>query len=71
MVLHSVLYTVDCGGLPNPTNGYVLLNRFTAIYTCYIGYAVVGAKSRFCQIDGKWSGSTPLCQGMHVMLELG
>ena len=35
--------------------------RFTARYSCDFGYTLEGGDSRFCQIDGKWSGSPPHC----------
>jgi hypothetical protein len=33
----------------------------TATYTCDPGYEVVGSATRFCQLDGSWSGTAPQC----------
>lgn len=33
-------------------------------YTCDTGYRLVGDRERMCMDDGKWTGSSPTCQGM-------
>lgn len=57
---------VDCGALPNPTNGFVEASSTTldatAIYSCRVGFNMMGSASRTCQADGTWSGTAPQCQ---------
>ena len=53
--------TVECKELADPANGQVSVVRFTARYSCDFGYTLNGDNSRFCQIDGNWSGSHPAC----------
>uniref|UniRef100_A0A4W5K1Q6 C3/C5 convertase n=1 Tax=Hucho hucho TaxID=62062 RepID=A0A4W5K1Q6_9TELE len=38
---------------------YFVNNKTT--YTCYSGYSLRGSASRVCQVNGKWSGGTPIC----------
>ena len=56
---------VDCGNLPDPTNGRVVLSgtifRSTATYQCFSGYTISGTETRTCQDDGEWSGVAPTC----------
>ncbi|XP_072517770.1 complement factor B-like [Salminus brasiliensis] len=55
---------------PNPnvlTNGVV--NPYQVLYhvndmityRCYTDYTLRGSSTRVCQLNGKWSGSTPIC----------
>lgn len=56
---------VDCGNLPNPTNGIVQTGATTlgndATYSCNSGYALTGSATRTCGTDGNWSASAPTC----------
>ncbi|XP_052240158.1 fibropellin-1-like [Dreissena polymorpha] len=57
---------IDCGKLPNPTNGEVKLPATTsegqvASYICFVGYGLAGSKFRTCQSDGRWSNAEPTC----------
>ncbi|XP_064386845.1 uncharacterized protein LOC135335316 isoform X3 [Halichondria panicea] len=57
---------VDCGPLPNPTNGMVDLSSrtvFTSIatFTCDTGYTLNGSSFRQCLADGVWSPAEPTC----------
>ena len=67
------LFTVGCSSLANPTNGQVshtggtTLGQ-TATYSCNTGYNLVGDSTRTCQSTGVWSGSTPTCQGVFVIV---
>ena len=58
---------IDCGALPNPTNGRVTLAEGTAFgatatYSCLEGYARSGSASRTCGADGLWSATAPTCE---------
>ncbi|XP_060565067.1 fibropellin-1-like isoform X2 [Ruditapes philippinarum] len=57
----------DCGFLTNPANGAVDNSEGTtylsnALFTCNIGYTLVGSSTRRCQASGTWSGTDPVCQ---------
>ncbi len=60
---------VDCGTLPNPSNGFVSLTTTTlgstASYDCNNGFSLEGVRSRECQADGTWSGDEPSCRSKH------
>lgn len=64
------MLTADCENLTNPFNGVVSLNGTLvgslAMYSCSMGYNLVGINTRSCQSDGQWSGSAPTCQGVYV-----
>ena len=64
---------MDCGTLPNPSNGSVSHTAGTtfgqtATYSCNTGYTLVGNDTRTCQADGMWSGSEPTCQCMLLFI---
>ncbi|XP_064401973.1 uncharacterized protein LOC135347821 isoform X2 [Halichondria panicea] len=65
---------VDCGALPNPANGQVVLFSTvlgsTATYSCNTGFDLVGFTTRFCQADSTWSGAEPSCQILEIAVEL-
>ena len=58
---------VDCGDLPDPRFGKVILTGTTfgstATYSCQRGYILVGGSTRTCQANGQWSGQAPICRG--------
>ena len=62
----SVLLVVDCFNLTNPANGKVILDRTTfkaiAIYSCNVGYILIGPTARTCQSNGNWTDNAPFCQ---------
>lgn len=64
LLSHSI--GVECGNLPNPTNGRVSLTGTTfgsiATYRCNSGFELVGEKTQECLEDGKWSGDDPTCE---------
>ena len=64
---------MNCGTLTNPTNGSVNHTAGTtygqaATYSCNTGYNLVGDNTRTCEATGVWSGSTPTCQGMFLLV---
>ena len=63
---------MDCGSLPDPTNGTVTLTAGASLgqnvtYSCNTGYNLVGDSIRTCQATGNWSGNEPTCQGTYVI----
>ncbi len=56
---------VDCGTLPDPTNGSVSAATTTfgsiATYFCDGGFMMIGSNMRTCQADVTWSGGAPTC----------
>ncbi len=56
---------IDCGPLTGPTNGRVEVVNTTlgspAVYTCNLGYVLVGDAGRLCTETGDWSGVEPRC----------
>lgn len=54
--------------LPNPVNGMVTLTNGTlegavAIYTCELGYELIGDSLRVCGNNARWLGRSPMCSG--------
>ena len=67
MIAIHFFLTVDiCSPLTAPTNGDVLVSGLTlgsqAVYSCDVGYELVGIARRECSVDGIWSGSVPFCR---------
>lgn len=60
---------VDCGTLPNPANGRVILGTTTvgsiAVYECNRGFGLLGTSTRTCQANGQWSDQAPTCERKH------
>jgi hypothetical protein len=54
-----------CPDLENPADGSVVYDGLVvgsqATYSCNDGYRLVGSSTRTCEIDGTWSGESPLC----------
>ena len=64
----STIASVDCGHPGNITNGTVDVSEGTELdatvqYTCDEGFIHNGSSTRTCQSDGRWSGTTPTCEG--------
>ena len=63
---------VDCGSLPNPANGQVILTTTTvgsiAIYDCNEGFGLLGTSTRTCQPNGNWSDEAPTCEREHWII---
>ena len=65
LLSHSPV-AVDCGGLPDPTDGQVGIPsgttfNNTASYSCDPGYNLVGSMTRTCGDDGIWTLNEPTC----------
>ena len=58
----------DLGTLSNPANGIVAITtavgELTAIYTCDVGYKLMGDAMLTCQSNGQFSGEEPQCDGV-------
>lgn len=58
---------VDCGPPESPYNGNAVFTSTSynsvVSYECKYGYILSGEPTRRCGADGKWSGTTPICQG--------
>lgn len=66
MLLIFLYSDEDCGGLPNPINGFASTptgtsERSLATYSCDLGYVLIGATIRVCGGDGIWVPSAPTC----------
>lgn len=71
------LYISDCGGLPAPTNGEIVLPSVysagqIAVYSCDRGFSLTGPSTRTCLSSGLWNGTAPQCaEGVsHCVLSL-
>ena len=65
-----IYFVVQCHALSNPANGGVNTTGHgtevgnTATYFCNDGYDLIGDDNViFCQSEGIWSGSPPICEG--------
>ncbi len=62
----------DCGSLPNPIGGSVVIS-LTSVgshveYTCNEGHKIVsGNEFRYCQDNGVWSGEAAVCEGISIV----
>lgn len=58
--------SVQCPKPENPVNGKAVYTSFAynsiVSYECNYGFTVVGAATRRCGADRKWTGKTPTCQ---------
>ena len=75
----SLFYTldtasVDCGHPGNVINGKVDVSKGTKLHafvwtTCDEGFIRNGSWLRICGSDGRWTGTTPTCEG-ETLLEI-
>ncbi|KAG8133887.1 hypothetical protein E2320_011636, partial [Naja naja] len=56
---------ISCGELPTPPNGNKIGTQITygstAIFTCDLGFMLVGSAVRECLSSGLWSGTETRC----------
>ncbi|XP_070168047.1 protein lev-9 [Polyergus mexicanus] len=64
--------SVQCPKPDNPVNGKAVYTSYAynsiVSYECKYGYTVVGAATRRCGADRKWTGKTPTCQEINCGL---
>ena len=65
--MYITAQVVDCGSLPTPANGFVLVPAGTnvgdtATYSCNTGYVLTGATTRTCGSNGMWTPVAPTCE---------
>lgn len=72
---HYFCADVDCGSLPEVTNGQVQYTNktthlgSTAVYNCHANYRLEGSSQpRVCTEEGKWSGVAPHCREIRCPL---
>ena len=57
---------MDCGPLSAPDNGQIRVFNTTlgspAVYSCIVGFNLVGTSRRVCTESGDWSDAAPVCQ---------
>lgn len=64
--------SVQCPKPENPVNGKAVYTSYAynsiVSYECKYGFTVVGAATRRCGADRKWTGKTPTCQEINCGL---
>lgn len=64
--------SVQCPKPENPINGKAVYTSYAynsiVSYECKYGYTVIGAATRRCGADRKWTGKTPTCQEINCGL---
>ena len=62
----NISIVVDCGSLSPPIDGTVQLNGTVfgsqAMYSCDVGYSLIGVATRSCLASQDWSDTAPVCQ---------
>lgn len=58
--------SVECDPPEDPVNGKAIYTSYAynsvVSYECSPGYTIVGAATRRCSADGKWTGQGPACR---------
>ncbi|XP_017163010.1 CUB and sushi domain-containing protein 3-like isoform X2 [Poecilia reticulata] len=66
---------ISCGDLPSPHNGKKVGTQMTfgatAIFTCDVGFMLVGSAVRECLSSGLWSGTETKCLAGHCGIPEG
>ena len=61
-----------CPSIGAPANGVKQgnENKFgkSVVFDCNAGYSLRGPRVRTCQLNGKWDGTQPTCQGLLLSL---
>lgn len=64
--------SVQCPKPESPINGNAVYTSYAynsiVSYECKYGYTIVGAATRRCGADKKWTGKTPSCQEINCGL---
>lgn len=66
----SFCLVIECGRAQTILKGEVTYVNSTSylnsqiMYSCSTGYKLIGTKTRTCNDDGRWSGTTPKCEGI-------
>lgn len=69
-ILYFVVVGIQCGYPADIANGeYTLVNDSVGylsrvIYSCDEGYVMVGRAQLACDIDERWNGPPPRCEGI-------
>ena len=78
-IFDSLLYFFDhrlssavatCPALATPFNGAKSTDNVAlgakVVFTCNLGYRLIGGSHLYCQLDNTWNGTAPLCRGKVV-----
>jgi hypothetical protein len=69
LFLYILSLVVDCGSLSPPDDGSVQLNGTVfgsqVMYSCDVGYSLIGVNTRTCLASQDWSDTVPVCQSMY------
>ena len=65
-----IVITCTIRGLQSPRRGYIMYppSKACGLYLenrCYQGYRMSGSPRRWCQPDGRWNGTIPICEGLY------
>ena len=67
----AVVVCTDPGSPPNSIKvGDSLVYNAKVVYSCEVGYVMVGSAIRVCQANGQWTPGVPTCQGAKLESEL-
>ena len=65
---------IKCPDIDDPRYGDVVLSGrkpgSKATYTCDSGFNLVGAATRKCLLNGKWSGRAPVCKRKYIAIKI-
>ena len=67
ILIFIFLAQYNCGSPALPLNGQVIIENSTlgmeAVYSCVLGFILIGSNSRRCDLNNNWSGDQPICEG--------
>ena len=71
-LLFFSLSVVDCGLLPAPINGSIMISETTfgsvSAFMCNKGFNQSGSSIRQCEANGNWSGIDTVCTSKETVL---